>query len=264
MSFFLQNKRIIILGCNSFAASALTRKLLLFDATVLGINRSPENLEIFCQHKWGNLPGKFQFIQADLNKDLTLISSIINNFQPEIVIDFAGQGMVAESWQNPEQWYSTNIVSKVRIHELLRKIKGLEKYIRISTPEVYGSSTELIKENWIYNPTTPYAVSHAAIDMSLKAFHQQYNFPVIITRFANFYGEGQQLYRIIPRTILYGLMNKKLQLHGGGSSVRAFIHGSDVADGIVNTLLRGITGQIYHFTPKKFYTIKEVVELIFK
>lgn len=190
------------------------------------------------------------------------IFDALDDFQPDVIVDFAGQGMVAESWISPEQWYQTNIVAKVRFHNLLRQAKWLKRYIRISTPEVYGSQEDLLKEAWQFNPSTPYAVSHAAIDMSLRAFHQQYQFPVIFTRFANFYGSGQQLYRIVPRTIINALLGKKLQLHGGGTSIRAFIHGSDVADGIIKAASIGSIGEIYHFSSEKFYSIREAVELI--
>ena len=138
----------------------------------------------------------------------------------------------------------------------------LQRYVRISTPEVYGSQDSLVNESWNYNPSTPYAVSHAAIDMSLRSFHKQYNFPVIFTRFANFYGPGQQLYRIVPRTIIYALLGKKLQLHGGGTSIRAFIYGDDVAEGIMRTINMGNIGEVYHFSPERFLTIREVVEII--
>ena len=101
--------------------------------------------------------------------------------------------MVAESWTAPAQWYTTNIVAKVRLHDWLRQQSWLERYVRISTPEVYGSHDTLQPESWHLNPSTPYAVSHAAIDLSLRAFHAHYGFPVVFTRFANFYGPGQQL-----------------------------------------------------------------------
>ena len=259
MNTLLINKRVIVLGSNSFAGSALVTSLLENGALVLGINRSPKNHFIFRQHEWNFSSENFKFLQADINNDLAIINSTIIEFKPDIVVDFAGQGMVAESWQNPDEWYLTNLVAKVRIHDIFRKINTIEKYIRISTPEVYGNSDKLIKENNIYLPSTPYAVSHSAIDMSLSAYYQRYNFPVIITRFANFYGPGQQLYRIIPRTIIYALMNKKLQLQGGGTSIRAFIYSTDVATAIIKTILVGKIGEIYHFSPDDFYSISDVV-----
>lgn len=254
--------RIAVLGSNSFAGASFVANALERGAQVIGFNRSAEGAELFLPYRRVANCGNYEFFQADLNSDIDLIFSELERYQPQVVVDFAGQGMVAESWQNPAQWYQTNILSKVRLHEHLRQMNWLEKYIRVSTPEVYGSHNQSIKETWSYNPSTPYAVSHAAIDMSLRAFHAQYNFPVIFNRFANFYGPGQQLYRIVPRTIIYGLTGQKLQLHGGGNSVRAFIHSQDVANGIFASLERGEPGEIYHFSSERYLTIRAVVELI--
>lgn len=256
--------RIAVIGCNSFAGSGFVLRVLESGAQVIGFNRSEEGADIFLPYKKSQNKKNYKFYKADINYDLNLISDILNSFQPEVVVDFAAQSMVAESWDHPSHWYKTNIVAKVNLHDYLRKCSFLKRYIRISTPEVYGSHEELLKETWGFNPSTPYAVSQAACDMSLKAFHQQYEFPVIFTRFANFYGEGQQLYRIIPRTIIYALTNKKLLLHGGGTSIRAFIQMSDAAEGIMRVIEHGIPGEVYHFSTEKFYTIREVVEIICK
>lgn len=258
----MEYERFAVIGSNSFAGASLVAKLIANNKQVIGINRSPEGSNIFLPYKNIHSNGSYRFICADLNNSLPEIFDVLDDFQPDVIVDFAGQGMVAESWISPEQWYQTNIVAKVRLHNLLRQAKWLKRYIRISTPEVYGSQEDLLKEAWQFNPSTPYAVSHAAIDMSLRAFHQQYQFPVIFTRFANFYGSGQQLYRIVPRTIINALLGKKLQLHGGGTSIRAFIHGSDVADGIIKAASIGSIGEIYHFSSEKFYSIREAVELI--
>lgn len=256
--------RIVVLGSNSFAGAAFVLKALEDGYEVIGFNRSPEGKEFFLPYKGSSKKDNYKFYQADINKDLIEIIEIIDSFKPEVVVDFAGQGMVAESWENPSQWYTTNIVAKVKLHDLLRKRDFVKKYIRISTPEVYGSQDQLIKESWDLNPSTPYAVSHASIDLSLRAFNKNYSFPVVFTKFANFYGPGQQLYRIIPRTIIYALTGKQLQLHGGGTSIRAFIHSADVSNGIMDAITKGKIGETYHFSPNKFYTIREVVEIICK
>jgi dTDP-glucose 4,6-dehydratase len=204
----------------------------------------------------------FAFSQADLRLDFERICSEISDFSPDYVVDFAGQGMVAESWKDPQQWYATNIVAKVKLHDFLRTQPKLKKYVRISTPEVYGSQDDLIGEEHPYNPSTPYAVSHAAVDMSLGAFYRNYGFPVVIGRFANFYGPHQQLYRVIPRTIIFGRLGRKLQLHGGGTSIRAFIHHADVARAVELLLLNGTAGEIYNFSPETFHSIRQVVEIL--
>ncbi len=254
-------QRYAVMGSNSFAGAAFIARAIADGADVIGFNRSPETSSIFHQYPKVEGSGRYRFFQADINHNLDTILTRLDEFNTQVIVDFAGQGMVAESWKNPEQWYTTNIVAKVRFHDQLRRRTWLQRYIRISTPEVYGSQDTLVSENFQYNPSTPYAVSHAAIDMSLRAFHQQYDFPVIFSRFANFYGPGQQLYRIVPRTIIYALSGKKLQLHGGGTSIRAFIYGADVADGIMRTIDKGTVGEVYHFSPERFLTIRQLVEI---
>jgi dTDP-glucose 4,6-dehydratase len=254
--------RYAVLGSNSFAGAAFVARALADGAEVIGFNRSPEGSDIFLPYKKSSNSSRYTFYQADINHDLEKILGILEQFRPEVIVDFAGQGMVAESWQDPAQWYSTNIIAKVRLHDQLRRYDWLKRYVRISTPEVYGSQDSVIPESWQYLPSTPYAVSHAAIDMSLRAFHQNYGFPVVFTRYANFYGPGQQLYRIVPRTIIYALTGRKLQLHGGGTAVRAFIAADDVADGIMRAAANGNPGEIYHFSSDRFMTIRKVVEII--
>ena len=254
--------RIAVLGSNSFAGASFVDAALSAGHDLLGINRSPEGSPIFLPHLRNARADAYVFQQLDLNRDFAAVCSSLSTFEPEYVVDFAGQGMVAESWTMPEQWYQTNIVSKVRLHDFLRKQPWLRKYLRVSTPEVYGSTAHLISENQPYAPSTPYAVSHAAADMSLAAFHRNYGFPVVFTRFANFFGPGQQLYRIVPRTAIYVLLNRKLQLHGGGTSVRAFIHSADVANALLRCMERGEPGQTYHFSPADFHSIRDVVEMI--
>jgi dTDP-glucose 4,6-dehydratase len=97
--------------------------------------------------------------------------------------------------------------------------------------------------------------------MSLMTFFKNYNFPVVFTRAANVYGPGQQLYRIIPRTIFCFLTGNKLQLHGGGHSIRSFIHINDVADGTLRAARSGNTGEIFHFATSQNISIRSVVEL---
>jgi dTDP-glucose 4,6-dehydratase len=98
--------------------------------------------------------------------------------------------------------------------------------------------------------------------MSLKTFFDAYDFPVVFTRAANVYGPGQHLYRIIPRAILYFMLGKKLQLHGGGHSVRSFIHIHDVADGTLRAARNGDPGEIYHLSTTRNISVRSLVQMI--
>jgi len=260
------SEKIVVIGSNSFSGASFIDFALNNNAEVTGLSRSEEYDPVFLPYRWGDLSklNRFRFQQMDLNKDLDEIIKLINDFRPDYVINFASQSMVAESWLNPEHWMMTNVVSTIRFHDRLRKCDFLKKYVHISTPEVYGSCNGLIQEHTYYNPSTPYAVSRAACDMSLMTFFKNYNFPVVFTRAANVYGPGQQLYRIIPRTILFFLTGNKLQLHGGGHSVRSFIHINDVADGTLKAAREGNPGDIYHFSTPQNISIRSVVELTAK
>ena len=253
--------KIAVIGSNSFSGAHFVDYAIDKGAKIIGISRSPEPSPVFLPYK-KKPTSSFRFYKLDLNHDLYEIIKVLQDFQPEYVVNFASQSMVGESWQYPEHWFQTNTVAMVKLHDKLRCCEFMKKYVHISTPEVYGSCEGLIKENTNYNPSTPYAVSRAAADMSLKTFFDAYDFPVVFTRAANVYGPGQQLYRIIPRAILYFMLGKKLQLHGGGHSVRSFIHIRDVADGTLSAAQSGNPGEAYHLSTARSISIRSLVQMI--
>ncbi|MGD9973854.1 MAG: GDP-mannose 4,6-dehydratase [Desulfatirhabdiaceae bacterium] len=255
------NERAVIIGSNSFSGASFADYLITQGVDTIGISRSPEPHPVFLPYKKRN-SSLFQFVQLDINHDLPEIMQVIDTHRPDYVVNFASQSMVAESWQNPVHWFQTNVVSTVALHDQLRKKQSLKKYVHISTPEVYGSCDGLVRENTNYNPSTPYSVSRAASDMSLMTFFRAYGFPVVFTRAANVYGPCQALYRIIPRTILFFLTDRKLMLHGGGHSVRSFIHIRDVADGTLRAARIANPGEIFHFSTERNIAIKNLVEMI--
>jgi dTDP-glucose 4,6-dehydratase len=170
--------------------------------------------------------------------------------------------MVGQSWDHPDDWMMTNVVSTVRLHVLLRDLDFLDRYVHITTPEVYGSTDGWVREDTPFNPSTPYAVSRAAGDMSLKTVVDTYGLPAVSTRAANVYGPGQQLYRIIPRTVLAAMTGQKLKLDGGGVSERVFIHMRDVSDATLKIALHGKSGDTYHISGYELVSIRRLVEMI--
>lgn len=255
---------VLVIGSNSFSGSHFAAEALRKGFQVLGVSRSNEESRIFLPYKWGGCSEKdFSFHRIDLNKDLETLIDLVKGVRPEYIVNFAGQGMVAQSWDNPVHWYRTNLLSQVALHEELRKMKHIKKYIHFTTPEVYGSSNnKLVKEGAEFNPTTPYAVSRAACDMHLASFHKAYDFPVLFTRAANVYGPGQQLYRIIPRAILSARTGKKMKLHGGGKSERSFIHISDVSKALLLLCSEAPGGSTWHISTERWISIYSLVQLI--
>ncbi len=258
-------ERIFVIGSNSFSGASFIAHVLGAGDSVFGISRSPEAHPVYLPYRWEGGAAtldRFQFAPLDLNHDTDRIVQAIEQFRPDYVVNFAAQSMVAESWLHPDHWYQTNVVANVRLHDRLRRLDWLKRYVHVSTPEVYGTCQGSVTEAAPFNPSTPYAASRAACDLHLLTFFKQYGFPVVFTRAANVYGPGQPLYRIIPRTVLFVRTGRRLQLHGGGHSVRSFIHIRDVAEATRQIARRGEPGQVYHLATRVTHSIRQVVEMI--
>lgn len=259
----MQNK-ILVIGSNSFSGSNFVNNQLSEGMEVYAISRSKELNKVFLPYKKNSEINNLHFNQYDINKNLEDIISLIKKKKITKVVNFAAQSMVGQSWDYPEHWYQTNTVSTIKLHNELKDLDFLDRYVHVSTPEVYGTCEGLVSEHTNYNPSTPYATSRAAADMSLKNFFDTYNFPVVFTRAANVYGEYQQLYRIIPKAILSFLLKEKLPLHGGGHSVRSFIHMDDVSNATNKIVKNGKIGDIYHISTTQNISIREIVEMVAK
>ena len=255
-------ERFLVLGSNSFSGATFCDVLAEAGHDVIATSRSDEPAKALLPYKWQKRPGGVRFHRIDINHDLDALDALMKAERPSHVVNFAAQSMVGESWLTPEHWMTTNVVSTVRLAELLRRYDFLDRYVHVTTPEVYGSTDGWVKEDHAFRPSTPYAVSRAAGDMYLRALFETYQFPVVSTRAANVYGPGQQLYRIIPRTILAALSGQKLKLDGGGKSVRVFIHMREVADATLKIARHGLTGESYHISGYELVSIRDLVETI--
>ena len=256
------NQKFLILGSNSFSGATFADHLAAKGHDVLATSRSEEPHEALLPYKWQKRTGTVRFVRIDLNSDLDTLKALLKAERPTHVVNFAAQSMVGESWLRPDHWMMTNVVSAVRLHDLLRNYDGLERYVHVTTPEVYGSTEGWVREDAPFNASTPYAVSRAACDMSLRTYFANYGFPVVFTRAANVYGPGQQLYRIVPRTILAAIGGQKLKLDGGGKSVRVFIHMTDVSDATLRIAQSGQPGEAYHISGYELVSIRALVEMI--
>jgi dTDP-glucose 4,6-dehydratase len=254
------NQNILVLGSNSPSGASFCKVASSQGHKIIATSRSEEPLNVFLPYKWQN--NDVEFHQVDLNNDLERLESLAKKYKTSYIVNFASQSMVGQSWLHPEHWMQTNVVSQVKLLELMRKFDFLERYVHFSTPEVYGSTDGWIEENYNYSPSTPYASSRAAGDMNVKLWADTYDMPNIITRAANIYGAGQQLYRIIPKTFLSCQLGEKLSLHGGGYSERAFIHIDDASAAVLRILTNGKNKETYHISPHEKIRIKDLVSKI--
>jgi len=260
----ITNYKFLVIGSNSFSGSNFINYLLKKKHKVIGISRSKEINKVFLPYKKNGNKNLFNFKKIDINKNQNLLNKIVRRFKPSIIINYAAQGMVAESWKNPEDWYTTNLVSQTLLYKNLSKFKFIKKFIHVTTPEVYGSTKKLISENFNFNPSTPYAISRAAMDLHLLNFFKNYKYPVIFTRTANIYGPYQQLYRIVPKALISAKKKIKLELHGGGSSIRSFIYADEASKATYLIVKKGKIGETYHISNSNFISIKNLVKKISK
>jgi dTDP-glucose 4,6-dehydratase len=180
---------------------------------------------------------------------------------PTHIINFAALNVVAPSWQYPSDYLFTNVYALTSIVDLL-KTRMLERFVQVSTPEVYGSTLGWVREDCGFNPSTPYAVSRAAAEMMLMAYHREFGFPVVITRGANVYGPGQQLYRLIPKCVASIKHGVRFPLEGGGKSQRGFVHVRDTVSALWRVLKDGTPGNAYHIATREMQSIEAIVRHI--
>lgn len=254
--------KIIVIGSNSFSGSDLI-DLLLEDPEneVVGISRSPEKSALYLPYK-RHKDAAFKFYQMDLNKDMPEVINLIDSFKPDYVVNFAAQSEVAPSWETPWEWFQTNAVALAKLVHHLKDCHYIKRYVHISSPEVYGTCGGVIKEDAPLNPSTPYASSKAAGDLLLFTYVKNFGFPMVMIRSTNVYGAHQQLFKIVPRSVIYIKLGKTIELHGGGHAVKSYIHIRDISRGEMAAMLNGRVGEVYHLSPDHGIAIKDVVRII--
>ena len=256
-------RKIVVLGAHSFSGQDLID--LLLDRPgydVIGVSRSANKPDWFLRFKQRKQLGNYRFFACDLNREMDQLTRFLDQERPEWIVNFAAQSEVAPSWLTPEDWFQTNTVALARLINHLRQRDYLERYLHISSPEVYGTCTGDVTEEAVMNPSTPYAASKAAADFLLNTYARQFGFPLLTVRATNVYGARQQLFKIIPRSFINLKLSRTVQLHGGGKAVKSYIHVRDVSKGELAILEKGQPGKIYHLSPDQGISIRDLVKMI--
>ncbi len=256
-------RKILVLGANSFSGQDFVDLLLDNPKNhVLGVSRSAERSSLFLRYKTRTDLSAYRYFQLDMNRQMPQLLELLDAEQPQFVVNFAAQSEVAPSWKRPEHWFQTNTVALAAMVNHLRKQSYLQRYLHISSPEVYGTCVGTVTESAAMNPSTPYAASKAAADLLLGTFRGQFDFPLVTVRATNVYGARQQLFKIIPRSAIYMKLGERIPLHGGGVAVKSYIHVRDVSRGELAVLEHGDVGQIYHLSPTRGIAVRDVVQTI--
>ncbi|EAN85269.1 putative GDP-mannose 4,6 dehydratase [Trypanosoma cruzi] len=187
----------------------------------------------------------YHFVRGNItNADLVMY--VLRHHDIDTIINFAAQSHVDNSFGNSLSFTYNNVLGTHVLLECARTYGRIEKFIHVSTDEVYGQVTDSKKEEGTLNPTNPYAATKAAVEYIVKSYHISFGLPCIITRGNNVYGPYQYPEKLIPRFIMLMNAGKKLTIQGNGSNKRTFIHASDVARAFVAIINHGFIGDVYN------------------
>jgi dTDP-glucose 4,6-dehydratase len=180
-----------------------------------------------------------------------LVQNILLTHKIDHIIHFAAQSHVDNSFHQSLQYTEDNVKGTHILLEAVRTVNPSILFLHFSTDEVYGDSepgTDAKKETHILCPTNPYSASKAAAEMYVNAYKISYGLKTIITRCNNVYGNNQYPEKLIPKFIQLLQNNRKLTIHGDGSSLRNFVHSDDVSRAVEIILQKGAVGEIYNIS----------------
>ncbi|MBI9070468.1 MAG: dTDP-glucose 4,6-dehydratase [Melioribacteraceae bacterium] len=204
----------------------------------------------------------YHFVKGDITNH-ELVDYLFNQYNIKYVINFAAESHVDRSILGSEVFFQTNVIGTNVLLETSRRY-DVEKFLQVSTDEVYGSlgETGLFTEKTSISPNSPYSSSKASADLLAMSFYETYGFPVLITRCSNNYGPLQFPEKLIPLMILNSLADKKLPVYGDGLNVRDWIYVIDHNKAIDLVFEKGRVGEVYNIGASQEMTNIEIIKLV--
>ncbi len=255
-------KTVYITGCLGFIGSYITRTCLKKGWYVKGVDKmtyASNNNLLDEFNKYSN----FSFVKCDIN-DLEFL------YECDYIINTAAETHVGNSIVKSEDFLHSNINGVHHLLELIRNYRGEGKdkptLLHFSTDEVYGDVTEGEHlETDILKPSNPYSATKAAADQLILAWARTYKLPYVIVRPTNNYGIGQYTEKLIPKSIKYLGLGKKIPLHNNGTPIRNWLHAQDTADATIRIIESGVNNEIYNiaggFEQSNLDTVSKIITL---
>ena len=255
-------KVVYITGCLGFIGSYVTRTCLDKGWYVKGVDKGTyaANKTLLDEFKKYD---NFSFVDCDIN-DLKFL------YDCDYIINTAAETHVGNSIANSDEFVSSNINGVHNLLELIKNHRGenVSKPILLhfSTDEVYGDIEEGEHiETDLLKPSNPYSATKAAADMLITAWGRTYNLPYIIIRPTNNYGIGQYVEKLIPKSLKYLKLGKKIPLHNNGTPIRNWLHAQDTANAVIKIIESGVQNEIYNicggFEQSNLDTVKKLLTL---
>lgn len=217
---------------------------------------------------------RYTFAHVDI-RDKEALTQLFETYHPDYVVNFAAESHVDRSIEDPGAFADTNVMGTVALLSVAESFwndgkgsYGDHRYLQVSTDEVYGSlplddPEAFFRETTPLNPHSPYSASKASADMFVKAWHDTYGFPAVITRCSNNYGPYQFPEKLIPLMIENCLEHKALPVYGDGLNVRDWLYVDDHCKAIAMVLEGGKLGEVYnvggHNERNNLYIVKRII-----
>lgn len=202
----------------------------------------------------------YRFVHGNIC-DRTLVRELVN--VSDYVVNFAAESHVDNSIKHPEIFIETNVQGTLNLLQACKEL-GIEKYLQVSTDEVYGTlgKTGYFYETTPLAPNSPYSASKASADMLVRAYHETYGLPTLNTRCSNNYGPYQYPEKLIPFFISQLLKGEKVPVYGDGLNVRDWLYVYDHCEAIDVVLHKGKIGEVYNIGGHNEKTNMEITYLI--
>lgn len=252
-------KVVYVTGCLGFIGYHVTQKCLSAGWYVIGVDKKTyaANTQFLPDLLKNN---RFKFIESDIN-DLDML------YDCDYIINTAAETHVDNSIISSDVFLRSNVNG---VHHLLTLIQQKSRFkmptlVHFSTDEVYGDiETGSHKETDLLKPSNPYSATKAAADMLVLAFARTFNIPYIILRPTNNYGVGQYVEKLIPKTVKYIELDRKVELHDQGTPRRTWLHVSDTAEAVITVIQAGVQNEIFNISGNYEDSNLAVVQKIFK
>ena len=203
---------------------------------------------------------------CDIN-DTNFIRKLVESNNINYIVNFAAESHVDNSIKDSLPFVKTNINGTHSLLTLLNDCSSIEKYLQVSTDEVYGTLGEEDKpfsENTPMQPNSPYSASKGGADLLCRSFYETFNYPILITRCSNNYGPNQHEEKLIPLMIRNAKADFKLPVYGNGKNIRDWIHVSDHCSAIDAVLHKGTIGGVYNIGGNNEMRNIDIVKTILK